>query len=220
LSAQACNAKLGSYIFNDQPGTYQYGIMELMENTNTFSNIAYVTITVENTPPQTGAPEIDLRINNNDSAEQILAVPANYNVTWNVTNADSCEASGSWSGAKDLQGTQSFVSSAAKNFTYTLNCVGQLGTTTKSIALEVMESPVCKFTALPPTISKQSAFVKQSELSWKCDYADECSMSPNIGVPVKTYGSVRVSPNETTTYELNCLNAATSTKFDATVSVE
>ena len=220
VSVQSCNAKLGSFVFNDQPGTYQYGILKLMQNNNKFSNIAYVNITVENPPPQTGAPVIDLRINNNDSAEQILATPAKYSLSWNVTNADTCEASGSWSGTRDLQGTHSFVSSAAKNFTYTLDCIGQLGTTTKSIALEVMESPACQFTALPPTISKQSAFVTQSELSWNCNYADECSMLPDVGTPIKTYGSVRVSPDSTTTYELTCLNSATSTKFDATVGVQ
>lgn len=220
VNPQACNARLGNFTFNNEPGTYQYGILKLMQNNNKFSNIAYVNITVENPPPQTGAPVIDLRINDNDNAEQILGTPANYNLTWNVTNANICEASGSWNGTKSFQGIQNFVSSEAKDFTYTLTCVGQLGTTAKAIALKVAESPVCQFTALPPTINKQSAFVTESELSWKCDYADECSIQPNISASIKTYGSVRVSPAQTTTYDLTCVNSAVSKKFEATVEVQ
>jgi hypothetical protein len=136
-----------------------------------------------------------------------------------VVNADTCEASGSWSGAKPVKGIQNFVGSVKKDFSYKLTCVGKLGTTEKTIALKVAESPACRFTALPPAINRQSSFVTKSELSWKCDYADECSLSPNINEKIKTYGSLRVSPEQTTTYTLTCNNADISRSFDVKVEV-
>jgi hypothetical protein len=219
-SIQSCDTKLGTFTFNDEPGTYQYGIFRMLQSDQKLSNISYINITVENPPALTSGPVIDLRINGNDAPEQILGTPASYNVSWNVANATTCEASGSWSGPEAMSGSQSFVSSVKKDFTYTLTCIGQLGTTVKSIALQVAESPACTFTALPPTISKQSAFVTQSELSWKCDYADTCSMEPTVNTTIKTYGSVRVSPTQTTTYTLNCTNSSVSKAFEAKVTVQ
>ncbi len=215
----SCNVRLGTFTFNDEPGTYQYGIFRLLQNDQKFSNIAYINITVENPPAATTGPIVDFKINGSDASEQALGTPANYNLTWNVANATNCEASGSWSGPRDLSGLQSFVSSSKKDFIYTLTCVGDLGTTTKSIALKVVESPVCTFTALPPSINKSSAFITDSELSWKCDYADSCDLSPNISDSIKTYGTLRVSPDQTTNYILNCSNSSVSKSFETQVEV-
>ncbi|MDO8443300.1 MAG: hypothetical protein Q7S81_03560 [bacterium] len=216
----ACNTKLGTFTFSDEPGTYKYGVFKLLQNDDKFSNISYINIIVENVPSPETAPVIDLKINGNDASEQVLGTPASFNVFWDVINATTCEASGSWSGSKNLSGIQSFVSSSKKDFIYTLTCAGQLGTTSKSITLRVAEAPVCSFTALPPSLNKTSAFVTESELSWKCDYADECSLSPNTtNATIKTYGSLRVSPAQTTNYILTCNNSDVFKSFEAKVEV-
>jgi hypothetical protein len=221
ISQEACNSKLGTYTFSDEPGTYQYGVFRMLQNDQKFSNISYVNITIENPAAPTSGPAIDLKINGNDAADQVLGTPANFNVSWNVANADTCEASGSWTGSRDMNGTQNFVSSSKKDFVYTLTCVGQLGTTVKSINLKVAEAPFCSFTALPPSINKTSSFVTESELSWKCDYSDECGLSPNTAnATIKTYGSLRVSPDQTTTYVLTCNNSDASRSFEAEIKVE
>jgi hypothetical protein len=219
-TAKECNVNLGNFTFNNEPGTYEYGIFRLLQNDKKFSNISYVNITVEGPPPPDTAPIINFKIDGNDDSEQIVGAPAEYNLTWSVANADSCEASGSWSGEKELEGIQKFVSSTKKNFNYTLTCIGELGTMVKSIALRVVEAPICSFTALPPSINKQSAFITDSELSWKCEYADWCSLEPNINEKINTYGSIRVSPNQTTTYILTCNNSSVSKSFEAKVIVE
>ncbi len=90
-SPESCNVFLGNFNFNDEPGTYKYGLFRLLQNDNKFSDISYVNITVENPPLPDTAPVIDLRINGDDNAEQVLGTPADYNVTWDVVNADSCE---------------------------------------------------------------------------------------------------------------------------------
>ncbi|MCG2719198.1 MAG: hypothetical protein L6266_00460, partial [Nanoarchaeota archaeon] len=219
-NAKECNVRLGNFTFNNEPGTYRYGIFRLLQNDKKFSNISYVDITVEGPPPPDTAPIINFKIDGNDASEQIIGAPAEYNLIWSVANADSCEASGSWGGEKELEGIQRFVSSVKKNFNYTLTCVGELGTTIKSIALRVVEAPTCSFTALPPTIDKQSAFITDSELSWKCEYAEWCSLEPGVNEEINTYGSIRVSPDQTTTYILTCNNSSVSKSFEAEVIVE
>ena len=219
-SPQDCNASLGKFTFNDEPGTYQYGIFKLVQNDGKFSNIAYITVTVDGPPAPNSAPDMDFRINGKTDAEQTLGTPANYYLTWDIANADTCLATGSWNGFKPLKGIQNFLKSSQSDPVYTLTCEGPLGITAKTIALKIVESPICHFTALPPTISKQSAFVTESELSWKCDYTDECSLSPNTtNIAIKTYGSLRVSPDQTTNYILTCTNSNISKSFEAKVEV-
>ncbi|MEK7478721.1 MAG: hypothetical protein AAB626_02240 [Patescibacteria group bacterium] len=220
-SAQDCNASLGKFTFNDEPGTYQYGVFKLVQNDGKFSNIAYITVTVDGPPAINSAPTMDFRIDNKDDAEQTLGTPANYYLTWDVANANTCLATGSWNGAKPPQGIQNFLKSSKSSPVYTLTCENELGITAKTIALKIVESPICKFTALPPSINKLSSFITESELSWKCDYTDECNLSPikTNGI-IKTYGTMRVSPDQTTNYILTCTNSDISKSFEAKVEVK
>ena len=60
-------------------------------------------------------------------------------ITWSTTNATSCTASGDWSGAKSLSGTEtlSFTTSGQKNFT--LTCQNSAGNeTSRSVTTNVI----------------------------------------------------------------------------------
>ena len=57
-------------------------------------------------------------------------------LAWDSDNTDSCEASNGWSGTKSLDGTE-FVTPSATT-TYTLECVGDGGTTTESVVVNVV----------------------------------------------------------------------------------
>ncbi|MBI3046244.1 MAG: hypothetical protein HYY86_01710 [Candidatus Harrisonbacteria bacterium] len=214
---KSCTIVLRDLVFYDQPGVYRYGALRLMQNNEKLSTIAYINVAVQEPPPPDGPPVIDLRINNLDGPNVILGAPVEYLLSWNTRNADSCTASGAWSGDKFLSGSQKFVSSEKKEFTYTLNCAGKLGTGRKSLNLKVTELPVCDFSALPLTLS-QSVFDRQSVLSWKCQFANTCEISPAVG-KVSTFGSARVSPKTTTTYTLSCQNLEGSSSFDQAVEV-
>jgi len=216
-NAQDCAVALDNLTFYDQPGVYRYGILRLAQNNGKLSNIGYLNIVVQEPPPPKGPPEIDLKINNLDGPVT-LGAPAEYLVSWNVRNADTCLASGAWGGDKFLAGSQRFVASEKKEFTYTLTCGGKLGTTQKSILLKVSELPVCDFSALPLTLS-QSVFDRQSVLSWRCQFANSCEISPAVG-QVATFGSVRVSPKTTATYTLTCQNLEGVSSFDQVVEVK
>ncbi len=214
----ACTASIGKLTFYDKPGLYRYGVLRLVQNNGKVSNIGYINIAVDEPPPPKGPPIIDLRINNIPGPAVTLGAPAEYDVSWTAQNADSCFASESWSGDKFPSGSQHFAASEKKDFTYALACAGKLGTTKQSINLKVAELPVCDFSALPLSINKTSPFNRQSALSWKCQFANICSISPAVG-NVETFGSARVSPTETTKYSLTCQNLEGSSSFEQVVEV-
>ena len=217
-SAADCSVDLGEVTFYDEPGVYAYGVLRLVQSDGKVSAVSSVNIAVEPPPPPDTPPVISLKANGKEN-ELLLGAPAVYDITWDVKNADTCEASGSWTGSRFLSGTQRFVSSEKKDFNYVLTCVGKLGTTVKNLAVKVAELPVCDFSALPILLEKSSVFDRQSVLTWKCQFANTCSISPSIGASVGTFGTARVSPIQTTTYSLTCENLEGSSSFDQLIEV-
>ncbi len=216
-SAEECTAPLGTLTFYDEAGTYRYGALRLVQSDGKFSNTSYVNIIVNDPPPPDSPPVIDLRINNLEGPVT-LGAPAEYTLSWNVRNARSCSASDDWEGKKFLAGSQQFFASEKRDLTYTLTCEGDLGTTSESIFLRVAELPICDFSATPMTIDSSSAFNRQSILDWKCQFANTCSIGPEVG-SVDTFGFTRVSPRETTTYTLTCNNLEGTSSFDQVIEV-
>lgn len=60
-------------------------------------------------------------------------------ITWFVTNADSCEASGDWTGTKSLSSNE-LVGPISSNKTYTLACTGSGVTEKASITVKIVDS--------------------------------------------------------------------------------
>jgi uncharacterized protein (TIGR03118 family) len=58
-------------------------------------------------------------------------------LTWSVTNATACTASGAWSGSQPLTGSKSLSPTAAGTYTYTLMCTGSGASATESTTLTV-----------------------------------------------------------------------------------
>jgi hypothetical protein len=112
------------------------------------------------------------------------------------------------------------VASTKRDLSYSLTCIGKLGTTTETILVKVAELPVCDFSALPTTLEKSSVFERESVLTWKCQFANTCSITPSTGVSTGTFGSVRVSPSLTTKYTLTCQNLDGSSSFDQEVELK
>ena len=218
-SAKDCTVDLGEVTFYDQPGVYSYGVLRLRQADGKFSSISSINIAVDAPPPPDTAPIINLSINGIKD-RVLLGAPAVYSVNWNVINADTCSASDDWSGERFLSGTQQFVASTKRDLVYTLSCTGKLGTTTSSMFVKVAELPVCEFSALPTTLDKSSVFERESVLTWKCQFANTCSITPSTGVSTGTFGSVRVSPTDTTNYNLTCQNLDGSSSFDQVIELK
>ncbi len=91
-----------------------------------------------------------------------LAYNSSTNLTWNVLSADTCSASGNWSGSKSLSGTYNTGNlNTSGNSSYILTCSGFGGTSTSTVTISV-ES------AFDPTYNPCPGFNISSEL--KCVY--------------------------------------------------
>ncbi|WP_375771395.1 serine protease [Archangium gephyra] len=117
---------------------------------------------------------------------------------WSVSNATSCSLSGQ--AVQDYQGEQSLDVAPPRTTSYTLRCTGPGGPATRSATVSVNEKvTVTSFSASPASITQGD----QSKLSWSSTGAQSCSISPGF-MDVAASGSEYVTPNETTTYDIEC----------------
>ena len=97
-------------------------------------------------------------------------------LNWSSTNANSCSASGDWSGTKSTNGSETLPLASVKTYTFTLTCSGASGTTdaVSSVSVEVNAIPnpiIDSFSS-----SAQSITVNESiTLSWNTSNTTECS---------------------------------------------
>jgi hypothetical protein len=103
-------------------------------------------------------------------------------LTWSTTNANSCVASGSWNGTKQLLGTAvpTRVLTAAGVYTFTLTCAGNDGTSgSGSASLTVTPGPatIGSFTASPTSILTGQS----TTLTWTTNNATSCTASGGTG---------------------------------------
>jgi 6-phosphogluconolactonase (cycloisomerase 2 family) len=100
----------------------------------TGSNSATLTV---NTPP---APTVSISVEPTS-----ITLGASSTLTWSASNATSCTASGSWSGAESISGSESVTPSATGPDTYTLDCNGASGSTTETVVLTVNPPPAAAY---------------------------------------------------------------------------
>lgn len=101
-------------------------------------------------PPLPEDPTLDLSANPTS-----IVQGATSTLNWDSNHTDSCVASGGWNGSKSLDGTQ-LVSPTATT-TYTLNCVGEGGTTTDSVTVNVTIPPSPPVDVCPNVPGNQAA---------------------------------------------------------------
>lgn len=103
-----------------------------------------------------------------------VAYAGSTTLRWTSTNANSCTASGAWSGAKTTSGSYA-TGVLRQNTTYNLWCGGAGGSTNVSITVEVLPptgpAPVVSFTADSVTIANGSGTM----LRWSTTDATTCT---------------------------------------------
>jgi len=137
---------------------------------------------------------------------------------WDSTDADSCTASGGWSGSKALDGTQ--VVSPNATTTYTLECENEEGEVTKNVTVNVRldaepEDPTLTFTVSDDSITQGAT----TTLNWDSSNADSCTASGGWSGSKALDGSQVVSPSATTTYTLQCEGDGGDVTKNVTVNV-
>src|SRR5262245_12135547 len=94
---------------------------------------------------------------------QLQAEPRDVNtgqtttLTWSSTNADTCTASGGWSGTKSVSGSEE-VGPVAADTTFSLQCTGGGGSASDNASVQVGDSTVAG-NLLVSTISRSDSDV-------------------------------------------------------------
>lgn len=145
-----------------------------------------------------------------EPASIILGQSATLN--WQCSQADSCSISPDL-GIVDFNGAMSV--SPTTTTTYTITATGAGETVTSTATLTVIIPPTADIMVDPPSI-----LVGQSAaLSWQCQAADTCSISPEIGV-VGASGMMDVSPVQTTTYTVTATGPGGTITKSTTLTVQ
>jgi len=138
-------------------------------------------------------------------------------LTWSSSNATTCTASGGWSGAKAISGSQSSGGLTA-NTTYGLTCTGTGGgSSTQSATVSVTSAaPVVHLSASPSTVAGGGV----STLIWSSSNATSCVASGAWAGAKAVSGSQTTGAlTSSTTYGLSCTGSGGSALQSTTVSV-
>jgi subtilisin family serine protease len=81
------------------------------------------------------APDVTLNLN-----PTTIKVGESATLSWTVTNATSCTASGAWSGTQPFTGSTKLTPGSAQSYSYTLTCVNADGKTIATQVLTVVSS--------------------------------------------------------------------------------
>jgi hypothetical protein len=83
-------------------------------------------------PPAFPSPTVTL-----STTIESVEVNSEFTLTWSTTNADTCSASGNWSGDKATFGSETISESEIGNKTYILSCSGSGGEKSESVEVEI-----------------------------------------------------------------------------------
>jgi hypothetical protein len=177
-------------------------------------------------PPPPPAPTVSL------SAEPATLVSGeSATLSWSATDADTCEASGGWSGARPAVGQESTgVLSAVGTVTFGLTCTGPGGEASASAVVSVQESQPPPPPPPPPaptvSLSAEPASVlvgQEAQLAWSSTDADTCEASGGWSGTRPAAGQEStgvLSAVGTVTFGLTCTGPGGQASSAVVVSVE
>jgi uncharacterized repeat protein (TIGR03803 family) len=70
-----------------------------------------------------------------------ITVGGSTSLTWSSTNANTCQASGAWSGQQDTSGSTNQSPATAETYNYTITCTNTTGTANATATLTVSNPP-------------------------------------------------------------------------------
>ncbi|MDP3093212.1 MAG: hypothetical protein Q8N16_00410, partial [bacterium] len=145
-------------------------------------------------------------------------------LSWTVTNATSCNASGDWSGAKSAAGGFESTGNLTSSKTYNITCTGPGGTASDSVGATVQ--------ILPPTVDIKAnnlngpitiSYNTSALLSWtttnnptSCVASGSWFGSKSVPTGSESTGNLTATQNN---YVLTCSNTAGSHSDSVLVQV-
>jgi hypothetical protein len=148
--------------------------------------------TIEGVNVSVGAPApVIPPVVNLSASPQSIAYNGSHDLTWSTSNADSCVASGNWSGNKSVSGTRT-RGNLTVDKTYTLTCTGPGGTSSDTVSVTVAApppTPTLSFSASPATVDQNGS----TTLTWNSSDATDCAASGDWSGNLALSGSRLIS---------------------------
>ncbi len=207
---------IGSQDFYAKPaGTYSY-TLTCTNSAGSGSDTVYAYVSGS-------VPTVDIKANGSDGPIT-LSAPADYNLTWTSSGADSCSASGAWSGGKPINGSSAINDQSQGSYLYTLTCINPAGSGADSVRVNVNQAlpvPVVDIKANgsdgPLALTEPADYT----LTWTSSDADSCTASGSwSGAKVRNGSQAfTAQPAGNYTYTLSCSNATGTGSDSVTVNV-
>lgn len=144
-----------------------------------------------------------------------LAAGDSATLSWSVTNATDCSASGAWSGSKGTSGSES-VGPVNATSTFSLSCTGPGGTSNRSRTVSVIDAPTVTLSANPTSVLSGDS----TTLTWSSSGATSCSAQDAWSGTKATSGSqATASLTGDSTFTLACTGTGGTTTRSVTVTV-
>jgi outer membrane protein assembly factor BamB len=137
-------------------------------------------------------------------------------LTWTSTHAQSCTATGDWSGTLAGSGSQTVTPTTLGIHTYGVSC-SDPGAAAQASQTVTAVSPALSFTAFPANV----ALGKKTTLRWQGQYATGCVASGawSGALPASGFQTLSLTTQGVTNYHLVCSNGAASDQKDASITV-
>lgn len=174
-----------------------------------------VTVTVDDTPLPT--PSLSFTANPTNLVQGSASMSTST-LTWDSTNADTCNASNGWGGSKPVDGSEVVQPTGTTSITYVLTCTGAGGPVTQSVTLTVgTTTPTVNLSADPTNVTPVVGLAT-STLTWTSSNATFCLASGGWSGERGPSGTQVVEPSATTTYTLDCSNSIGTSTDSVTVN--
>ncbi len=162
----------------------------------------------------------------NTTSQSVPIESQGYRISWTGGYAESCSASGAWSGNKSASGEEILNLSEEGAKTYTLSCVGYTGErVSANVTLTVVRlTPQITFSFNDVASDSFSGTVGDTvKLSWSVDKNSQCTAEGSWSGSKSMTGSqnITLSQSGTLTYTLKCVENSSGVggKKSATISV-
>jgi hypothetical protein len=151
-----------------------------------------VTTSYRASPP----PTVDIQINNTQGPLS-QTFPGGFTLNWISTNASSCTASGNWSGAQTVSGSQIYNNVTAGTYTYTLTCTNPSGSTADSVTAYVFAPPSVDVKANnldgPLSLLEPAVYT----VTWSSSNASSCQAEGNLIGSIPIHGTFGLNGSQT-----------------------
>ncbi|XOV83039.1 MAG: hypothetical protein ACFHXK_19570 [bacterium] len=155
------------------------------------------TATPDTTPPVSPSPSLTFT-----SSASSISPGGSVTLSWQSTNADSCEASGGWSGSRGTSGQQT-INSLQQSQTYSLSCSGAGGAALRQVQVSVVDAAEI---SLSLSSDVDAVLINETvQLTWTSNNAETCEASGDWSGQVDTSGTFTSAPlTDNALFQLTC----------------